>query len=573
VVFKLVGVITPTMAVKRHRRGDRVYLSEYKQVREGKRIKSVFIRYLGPEDRVKAGKKPGRRVLDALDIKRSYRAGDVRLLWNIAKDLGFIETIDGICCQKSRIEGPSPGKFLTVWAINRVIDPESCTQLERWVTTTDLPSITGIDRELFTKDAFLSSLDFVCSHDSSSSSVIDHAASIDDTLYQRWRQHHPLSPGDKETVAYDLTSVLFYGVTCPLAELGYNTRKAKRRQVNLALLVSKLDKHPIAHFVYNGSRNASSTVKNLLSKLKDTPLEAGTIIWDRGNVSKDHVKSVESAGWKLICAVPKISNEVCAIIEETDVALNPSTFIHKTRSGHIYAVKTEGHLFGRDRSVIVYVNQEQRASMINARNEALAEIGKELSALSEKNKWSEAKLHRKIKTIVGSWSDYIQVTVKRKGNSCIEWKYKSRQITKSERSYGKYLLLSTDESLSTVEIVKTYFEKDFVEKVFRTLKTTEDLEPVRHRLEHRVRAYMFICVLAYRLLSALRFRLAEARGEDKSCEHTSDLLRDLGRVERVDVGFGKEVKTWYLNVTKSTKEILKKIRMKDLLKEEIRLKT
>ncbi|GCC11410.1 hypothetical protein IPdc08_01465 [archaeon] len=123
--------------------GSRVYLSEYKQFREDKKVKSVFMRYLGLEEKVKAGEKPKKRVLDRLDLKRSYRAGDVRLLWRIAMDLGLVEIIDGICCQKSFVEGPSPGKFLTVWAINRVINPESRTQLENWVPSTDLPLLAA----------------------------------------------------------------------------------------------------------------------------------------------------------------------------------------------------------------------------------------------------------------------------------------------------------------------------------------------------------------------------------------------------------------------------------------------
>ncbi len=41
--------------------------------------------------------------------------------------------------------------------------------------------------------------------------------------------------------------------------------------------------------------------------------------------------------------------------------------------------------------------------------------------------------------------------------------YKSQEIAAAERSHGKYLLFSTDESLSPDEVVKAYFEKDFVE--------------------------------------------------------------------------------------------------------------
>ncbi|MEA2076023.1 MAG: hypothetical protein U9O85_09915 [Euryarchaeota archaeon] len=41
-----------------------------------------------------------------------------------------------------------------------------------------------------------------------------------------------------------------------------------------------------------------------------------------------------------------------------------------------------------------------------------------------------------------------------------------------------------------------YLEKDFIEKVFRVLKTQEEVEPVRHRLEHRVCKGVFVRVHA-----------------------------------------------------------------------------
>jgi len=374
-------------------------------------------------------------------------------------------------------------------------------------------------------------------------------------------------------VAYDLTSVLLFGTCCPIAELGYNPKYIKRRQVNLALIVSKWDKYPIAHFVYNGSMHTSLTVTNLITRLIDLTIEPGTIIWDRGNVSKEHVKMVESSGWKLICAIPKTSNEVCEILESTDIPFDPKTFAHKSKLGHIYAVRTHGRLFGQERSAVVYVNQDRRSSEINTQNEALAEIFEELNALNKRGyNWSEAKLHKEIDAIVGSWRDYIGVRVKRKGKGPrIELWYKTREIASTERSHGKCLLLSTDESLSAKDVVKAYFEKDFIEKVFRMLKSNEEIEPVRHRLESRVRAYMFVCVLAYRLLAVLRSMVRENVREVEAWERTFELLRDLSRVERVEIKFGKEVKACYLNVTKDVGDMLKKIGMKNLLIEERRL--
>ena len=76
---------------------------------------------------------------------------------------------------------------------------------------------------------------------------------------------------------------------------------------------------------------------------------------------------------------------------------------------------------------------------------------------------------------------------------------------------GMYALLCTDSRLSAPEVVEQYLGKDFVEKAFRTWKSGIEVEPVRHRRERRVRAYLFVCSLAYRLEMALRWKLLEDR--------------------------------------------------------------
>ncbi len=521
------------MAIKRRKRGDRVYLEEHKSIREGDKVVSKFVRYLGREDKQSTSSKPRKKVLDRLDLTRSSRAGDVRLLWSIAEDLGFIQTIDGICCSESVFGGVSPGKLLTVWAINRAVDPESATLLERWVPTTDLPSLAGLPPEIFTKDAFLYALDFVCSEDKRADQIIDLSPKIDNALYQRWQKAHPLAAGESETLAYDLTTLLFFGVSCPLAELGYNPDRIRRRQANLAVLVSKRDRYPLAHFVYSGSRHSISTVKNLLERLAGIAIEPGTLIWDRGNVSRKHVELVEESGWKLICGVPKTSNEAKGIIGKTEIPVGPDSLVRSSQAGHIYAIKTRNELYGRERSAIVYANRERSARDADARNEALAVIGRGLDDLSQTGKgWSEKKLHDQIKGIVGKWSDFVDVRVSRKKDlPRIEWSYRRQELRNAERFDGKWLILSTDDSIDAHNAVNMYLEKDFIEKVFRVLKTQEEVEPVRHRLEHRVKAYLFVCMLAYRLLAVLQWRLKEASGREGSWESADMLLRDLAAVQ------------------------------------------
>ena len=558
------------MAIKRHKRGDRVYLAEYKSTRVGKKVISKFVRYIGPEDKQNDIEKPKRRVLDRLQLNRSYRAGDVRVLWSIAKDLGFCELIDTICCPKSSFEGSSPGKLLTAWAINRALDPESATKLERWVPTTELPMLLGLPEDAFTKDAFLNALDFVCSKSDDTDSMHDLAPDIDKTLYERRRKANPLPNGQKETIAYDMTTLLFFGVSCPLAELGYNPDRIRRLQVNLALLVSGWDKFPLMHFVYEGSRHSASTIKNLLTGLSNSNVEPGMLIWDRGNVSRNHVELVEESGWKLITGVPKTSNEAKEIIAQTEIHIGPESLVRSIRAGHIYAEKNVHPLYGKVRSTFVYQNRERGVKDSDARNEALHTIGSDLDSLADKGGiWSEKRLHAKIGAIVGPWSDYIDVIVSRTQNEPrVKWSYKKQEIRQAEKQDGKWLILSTDDSISTHRVVNAYLEKDFIEKVFRVIKTQEEIEPVRHRLENRVKAYIFVSLLAYRLLAVLQWRMKQASGADDSWESANDLMQDLARVEKVNVKFGNEIKTLFLNISDRTSKSLKAIGMIDLFKEE-----
>jgi hypothetical protein len=79
-----------------------------------------------------------------------------------------------------------------------------------------------------------------------------------------------------------------------------------------------------------------------------------------------------------------------------------------------------------------------------------------------------------------------------------------RKVAAEERLDGKYLLSSSDPDLTAEEIALGYKNLREAERSFRDLKTTLELRPVFHRLEHRIRAHVVVCWLALLLI-----RLAE----------------------------------------------------------------
>ena len=74
---------------------------------------------------------------------------------------------------------------------------------------------------------------------------------------------------------------------------------------------------------------------------------------------------------------------------------------------------------------------------------------------------------------------------------------------------GKFLLRSSDPTLSAEDIALGYKQLLQVERGWRDMKTTIDLRPVHHRKEDRIRAHVQLCWLALLLI-----RIAENQTED-----------------------------------------------------------
>jgi len=78
---------------------------------------------------------------------------------------------------------------------------------------------------------------------------------------------------------------------------------------------------------------------------------------------------------------------------------------------------------------------------------------------------------------------------------------------KSAEELDGYSAIFTTTTLPKKDIVKFYFDKDLVEKAFQSMKGVINLRPIRHWLSNRVISHVFLCYLAYLLLSILKIKL------------------------------------------------------------------
>lgn len=68
---------------------------------------------------------------------------------------------------------------------------------------------------------------------------------------------------------------------------------------------------------------------------------------------------------------------------------------------------------------------------------------------------------------------------------------------------GRYLLRTSDDTLSAEDVALGYRQLAVIEDAFRTLKTELDLRPIYHRTDERVRAHVLPCWLALLLVRVI----------------------------------------------------------------------
>jgi hypothetical protein len=103
----------------------------------------------------------------------------------------------------------------------------------------------------------------------------------------------------------------------------------------------------------------------------------------------------------------------------------------------------------------------------------------------------------------------------------LTWERKVENIAREKELDGIYVVRTSvpAERLSTPDVVRAYKRLGDVEKAFRTFKGLDlRVRPIHHRLDSRVRAHLFLCMLAYYIEWHMRMVLAPLLYADEDLE-------------------------------------------------------
>src|SRR6266542_2516903 len=301
-------------------------------------------------------------------------------------------------------------------------------------------------------------------------------------------------------VLYDVSSSYFEGRTCPLAQLGYS-RDGRRGTAQIVYgLMCAPDGCPVAVEVFEGALHDDKTLPQQISKLSERfALEQVIVVSDRGMVTKanlDLLREHPGAGWVTALRAPQVKRLV------KDGALQLSLFDQHTLA------EISSDEFPGER-LVVCRNPLVASERARKREALLAATERDLRAIRQRVQAGSLSGEAAIGLAVGAvWNRYrvkkhFELTIT---DTSFQFSRKQQQIDQEASLDGIYVLRTSvpDSRLSTSDVVRAYKQLKEVERAFRTLKGPLEIRPIHHRLEDRVRAHVFLCMLAYYLAWHLR---------------------------------------------------------------------
>ncbi len=410
---------------------------------------------------------------EALMVERSLPAGHVEAALVMARRLELTRLLDRTRSRERQL--------CLAMIVQRLLAPGSKLAMSRCFAQSTLASELGVEDA--DEDELYGALDW----------LLARQARIEAALARRHLAEGTL-------VLYDLSSSYFEGRCCPLAQLGYS-RDGRRGtlQVVYGLLCDRRG-CPLAVEVFAGALHDDKTLPAQLDKLrKRFGLASVIVVSDRGMVTKANLellRSSEGAAWITALKAPQIKKLV------HEGALQLSLF-DQHNLAEIAADDYPGERLVVCRNPLVAAERtRKREDLLQATERALAEIQ---ARVSHATLQGEAEIGLAVGAVWNRWRvrKHFQLEIT---DTSLSFARKQEQIAAEAALDGIYVLRTSvpERDLNAPEVVRAYKQLKEVEKAFRTLKGPLELRPIHHRLEDRVRAHVFLCMLAYYLTWHLR---------------------------------------------------------------------
>jgi hypothetical protein len=408
-----------------------------------------------------------RPVEELFEVVRSRSHGAVQAVRVAMQRLGF----EGLIASRA---SPERERVCAMVAA-RVLEPHTKLATTRWWHTTTLAqeyAVEGADeRDLY------AGMDW----------LLERQGAIERKLAARHLREGALA-------LYDLSSSYFEGTHCPLAKIGHNRDGKKNKlQVDYGLLSAR-NGCPVAVSVYEGNTADAKTLMPQVRKLRgEFGLEQVVLVGDRGMISHKAIgelRELEGLSW--ITALK--SSQIRSLVEGE--ALQLGLFDERRLFELTHEEYPRERLIACRNPELAKLRAHKRLSLLEATQKELEKVRASVAAGRLSGK---AKIGVRIGRVVNKYkvAKHFELTVE---DQRFEFKILEAQVAAEAALDGIYVIRTNvpKKQMSAADAVRSYKGLCEVERAFRSLKTVDlKIRPIHHRLEDRVRAHIFLCMLAY----------------------------------------------------------------------------
>jgi hypothetical protein len=450
----------------------------------------------------------GRRLVDLDDdfeIERSLPHGHVAAVLGVLRDLDLERLLGRDRCRERDL--------VVAMICQRLIGPGSKLSATRRLAQTTLGDELSLGE--VTEAELLAAMDW----------LVERQDRIERTLARR----HLPGDGDGEAfVLYDLSSSYMEGRCCPLATLGYSRDGVKGKlQVNYGLICSP-EGRPVGVRVHAGNVTDQQTVPDAVADLRERfGIEQVVFVGDRGMITQAHASAFKEQGVDFISALKSV--QIRSLVNSGDLQL--SLF------DEVNLAEITSPLFPSER-LVVCRNPAVAAERARKRAELLAATEAELEKVKASVHGPRGRLRgapagqigERAGKIINKYkvAKHFTLTIT---DGAFAYQRKTEQITREAALDGLYAIRTTlpADRLGAAAAVRAYKQLKMAERAFGTMKDTIEIRPIHHHLETRVRAHVFLCMLAYYVSFELTARLPELLFTDETPLAPADPVKPATR--------------------------------------------
>jgi len=316
-------------------------------------------------------------------------------------------------------------------------------------------------------------------------------------------------------VLYDVSSTYFEGRCCPLAKLGHSRDgKPDRAQIVFGLLTN-VEGCPVAVEVFEGNTGDPKTLASQITKLRERfGLQRIVLVGDRGMITQARIDKelagVDGLDWISALRAPSIAG----LVESG--ALQLSLF-DRRHLAEIASPEFPGErLIVCKNPLLAEERSRKRVELLAATGQALARVAAAAQRAKRPLRGKD-EIALRVGEVLGRYKMGKHFTLSI-SDTAFTYARDEVSIRREAALDGFYVIRTSLEasSLSAEEAVRSYKRLARVERAFRSLKTVDlHIRPIHHRRAERVRAHVFLCMLAYYIEWHLRERLKPLLFDDE----------------------------------------------------------